>query len=167
VFASGSTSNLICLAEPSYKTGSLPHAITGETLSFLNARNAGALLTGWSVLEPIGVWSAANAAFLGFIVDGTLMPKHVIVRVAAWLIPGKLQQQRVQIWSGHNKLAEYDLKDENPPELKIPLGDITVNKGTPLILGFYLPDARPANEVVLTTDRRMLGLRLISLRLAP
>jgi len=73
----------------------------------------------------------------------------------------------VQVWSGNKKLTEFDLKAQ-PPELEVPLGNLNVSDGAPVIIGFYLPDAVSAAKAIPgSAERRTLGLRLSSLQLAP
>jgi hypothetical protein len=158
---------LSCLPEPSYDTAALPHVASGQSLDFSNGKNARAFFSGWSAPEPSGVWSATNAAYLGFVVDGIAAPKQITLHAVPWLVPGRLDDQRVQVWSAGKKLAEYDLNVPSPPDLEIPLTDIAVAGGKPVILGFYFPDARPASQTTMTTDGRKLGLQLMSLQLSP
>jgi len=46
------------------------------------------------------------------------------------LVSGKLDNQRVEVWSSGKQLPEYDLKDTNG-EFAIPLGNVTVPNGFP------------------------------------
>ena len=117
------------------------------------------------------MWSDGHAAFIGFIVDwaaGADAPKQVILHTGIFLA-GTLKEQHVQVWSAGKKLAEYDLKAQLPEfELRIPLGEITVSNGMPLILGFYLPDVKPIKDVAPPNpDSRSVGLSISSLKLAP
>jgi hypothetical protein len=159
------------MQEPTYNAATLPRVAPSQTLDFTNGQNASALLSGWSSPEPSGVWTATNTAFLGFVVNGIPDPKEVVLHAAAWLIPGKLEDQRVQVWSAGKKLAEFELKyqsqNDEPNDLRVPLNDITTSKGSPVVLGLYFLDAKPANQVVANGDSRTLGLRLISLQLTP
>lgn len=153
------------MQEPSYNAALLPRLTPGQILTFANGENREALLSGWSAPEPKGAWSAAPIAYLGFVVNGA-NAKRAIMRAMVWLEVRKLNEQHLQVWSAGKKLAEYTLQDPDA-ELTIPLGDIASGKDTPLILGLYLPDAKPANQIVATTDARMLGLFLESFQLAP
>jgi hypothetical protein len=159
------------IQEPAYRAEALPHLSSGQSLDFRESKNVSALLSGWSAPEPNIVWSDGHAAFIGFIVDwaaGAGAPKQVILHTGIFLA-GTLNEQHVQVWSAGKKLAEYDLKDQPPEfELRIPLGEITVSNGMPLILGFYLPDVIPAKDVAPPNpDPRLLGLSMSSLKLAP
>jgi hypothetical protein len=160
--------NVIQINEPTYNAASLPHVSSGQILDFSNGQNRSALLSGWSNAEPLAVWSEGHNAFMGFVVNigaGTNAPKYATVRAMPYLVPGKLDAQRVEIWSGGKKLAEYDLKNQDSV-FKVPLDSISISDGTPVIFGLYLPDASvPAKIETNHGDPRMLGLYLKSLQL--
>ena len=88
------------------------------------------MLTGWSVPEQKGTWSSAQLAYLGLIIDGTTTPKQVIVHGSVFFVPGKLEEQRIQVWSSNNKLADFDLKVQD-------LKSQTANLGIPLQQKFH------------------------------
>jgi len=145
----------------------LAHVSPGQTLDFANGQNSNVFLSGWSGPQEEGVWSDGHAASISFVVNGAAgagTPKRAIVRAKVFL--GTANEQRVQVWSGAQKLAEFDFK-ENPVELAIPLDKINVGNGTPVILAFNLPDAASPAQLHIGVDRRTLGLFVMSLRLAP
>ena len=155
---------------PAYRAETLPHLKAGQILVFTNGQNRDALVSGWSNSEPGGVWSDGHAAFIGFVADGTARvdtPRQAIVRADILLVPGQLTEQHIQVWSDNKKLAEYAL-NKQPRELRIPLGDINVSNSTPVILGFYMPDAVVVKTLLPgSSEMRALGLRLFSLQLSP
>jgi hypothetical protein len=155
------------LQEPPYSVAALPRLRSGQSLNFSSGQNRSALLAGWSGSEPTGVWSAGHAAFIGFVVDGGAgqsAPQGVAVRANVFL--GSTGEQRVQVWSGTKQLAEYNLKKPTA-ELAIPLGGLNLGNGTPVILGFYLPDSTSPANARMGADRRDLALFIISLQLMP
>jgi hypothetical protein len=153
------------MSEPSFNTESLPRLSVNQTLAFTDGQNKSALLSGWSVSEPEGVWSDGHVAYLGFVVDGTDAPKQAIVRAMPALVPGRLTEQRVQVWSHGKNLGEFELQDVKF-EFAVPLTNLSTPDGTPVILGFYLPDAKaPAEFDPNNSDTRTLGLYLKSLQL--
>ena len=91
--------------------------------------------------------------------------KKAIVHARVFMVPGKLNEQHVQVWSGGKKLAEYDLKEQDA-QFTIPLDDLTVKNGTPVILSFYLPDAEAPQLLEMSDDSRLLALSIQSLGLA-
>ena len=71
------------------------------------------------------------------------------------------------MWSDGKKLGEFELQDANA-EFAVPLTKLSARNGTPVILGFYLPDAKvPAEVDTNNPDTRTLGLYLKSLQLTP
>jgi hypothetical protein len=146
-------------------TARLPRLGAGETLAFTNGQNRSSLLSGWSSPEPWGVWSDEHAAYLGFVVNGAAIPNVAIVRARVFVVPGKLNQQYVQVWSCGKRLAEFDLKDEDA-QFTVPLDDLTIKNDTPVILGFYLPAARAPRQLDVNDDARLIALLIQSLQLA-
>ena len=162
---SGAIRNL--LREPRYDAATLPRLRAGQSLNFSGDQNRSALLSGWAGAERSGVWSDGHAAFIGFVVDGGAgqgTPKAVVVRANVFVELTK--RQRVEVWSGGKRLAEYDLKDPSA-ELAVPLGGVSVGNGTPLVLAFYLPDAASPAKIRGGEDRRDLALFILSLQLVP
>jgi hypothetical protein len=144
------------LTEPAYDAAALPRLRVGQTLDLRQTKSA--LLSGWSRPESGGVWSNGRAAFIGFVVDGS-SATQVVVRATAY------KEQKVQVWSGTKKLGEYYLKDSSA-ELAIPLQDVNVSNGTPVVLGFYLPDATSPAKQELGRDTRELGLLVTVLEIS-
>jgi hypothetical protein len=150
------------IQEPAYDIVGLPHLKLGQQLDFSNGQNRRALLSGWSDSEPPGVWSEGHSAFVGFIVDGGVW--DAIAHIEVYLVLGKMNAQRVQVWSGTKKLFEYTLRSMRA-DLKIPLSALTIKDGAPLILGFYLPNASSPHDLMHTSDTRVVAIRLESLEL--
>jgi hypothetical protein len=165
IYSGTSTPSYDGTQESAHDAASLPHLAAGQTLAFAGGQNQSSLLSGWSSPEPGGVWSAENTAYVGFVVNGAALPKEAIVQAGVFLVPGKLDEQHVQVWSGDKKLAEYDLKDEEA-QFAIPLGDVTIKNGTPVVLRFNLPDARAPQQLGVNDDTRLIALSIQSLRLA-
>jgi hypothetical protein len=162
-FLDGTAQTVSPLHEPSYDASKLPHLKPGQVLDFTSSGSQGALLSGWSGLEPQGVWSDGHSSFLGFIVDdGT--ENSVLLQAEIWLVPGKLDVQHVQVWSGGKELGMYTLKT-GQAGLKIPLSPLSLQKGSPVILGFYLPDAKSPHALVGSPDTRVVSIRIQSLEL--
>jgi hypothetical protein len=157
------TQNLVS-EQPAFNAASLPHLSAGQSLAFADGQNQSSLLSGWSSPEPGGVWSKGHAAYLGFVVDGEAVPKQVIVHAGVFVVPGKLNQQHVQVWSGGKQLAEYELKDQDA-QFTIPLDELTIKNGTPVVLGFHLPDAEAPRQVEVNDDSRLIALSIQSLSL--
>jgi hypothetical protein len=156
------------MQEPAYNAATLPHLSTGQSLTFASDQERTALLSGWLV-DAHGPWTAARAAYLGFVVDGGAnigAPKQIIMNVSVSLVPGKLDEQRVQVWSAGKKAAERNLKSRDAT-ISVPLDAIAVKNGSPLVLGLYLPDAKSMQELGINPDVRSIGILIKSLQLTP
>ena len=151
------------LQEPSYDVSKLPHLKPGQSIDFTSNANQGALLSGWSAVEPQGVWSVGHSAFLGFIADDGAT-NSVLLEAEIWLVPGKLDAQHVQVWSGGKELGRYTLT-AGQAGLKIPLSPLSLQNGSPVILGFYLPDAKSPQALYGSPDTRDVAIRVQYLEL--
>lgn len=69
------------------------------------------------------------------------------------------------MWSASSKLADYDLKANTT--LNIPLSGVAVANGAPLILGFYLPDAKSPKELGVNDLDVPLGVFVTGVQLMP
>jgi hypothetical protein len=163
----GSNANQI--NEPTYNAALLPRLSSGQTIDFSNGQNTSALLSGWSNAEPQAVWTEGHNAFVGFVVNigtGADAPKHAAFRAMPYVVSGKLDAQRVEVWSGGKKLAEYGLKSQDSV-FTVPLDGMSIRDGTPVILRLYLPDAEAPHQIQASQDTRIHALYLKSLQLAP
>lgn len=150
------TGNAPQMQEPAYDAAALAHLSPGRPLTFANGQNKGTFLSGWKI-EADGAWSAARTSYLGFVVDSATPPKQLVVNVTLNLVPGKLDHQRVQVWSAGKQLAAIDLKIQ-PANISVPLNGIAVTNGAALILGFYFPDAKSPHELGVAPEDRPYGI---------
>ncbi len=160
VYYSPSTSKFQ-FQEPAYDAASLPRLSAGETLDFTNGLNRSAMLSGWSGPEPQGVWSDGHAAYLGFVIDkgqGSL-PENLVLRAVPFLVPEKLTEQKVEVWSQGKKIGDYALH-ANKSEITLPLSNLSISDGAPLILGLYLPNANSPKDLQGKSDPRQLAVWL-------
>ena len=154
------------MPEPAYDAAALPQLSPGKKLDFSNGQNRGALLSGWSDAEPSGVWSDGHNAFIGFVVGNGATASEAVLHADIFLVPPTLREQTVQIWSAGSKLAEYQL-DTLHSDIKIPLRGIATKTGTPVVLGFQLPNAISSHAVTGSADTRVIALSVQSLELLP
>jgi hypothetical protein len=151
-----------------YNMAALPRLSSAQALDFRGeGKNRGALLSGWSGSEPGGVWSEGHTAIIGFIADN-IKPNDsaglvILLHVDAYLVPKKLELQRVQVWFGNQKISEYAI-DSSPRDLQVHLPG-PLKQGAPITLGLYLPNANSPNAVVGSSDTRVVAVRLESLKL--
>ena len=154
------------LWQPTVDIAKLPKLAPGQTLNLSNGENRSALLSGWSYPEPLGTWTEGRAAFLAFVINSTAGKRLRDVRLhsTVFVAPPTLTEQRVQVWSASDKLADFTLK-QSQADLLIPLNGFEFDDGAPLVLGFYLPNAASPVSVHIGGDTRILALKISSLAL--
>ena len=154
------------LWQPAVDIAALPKLAPGHALILSNGENRSALLSGWSYPEPLGTWTEGHAAFLAFIINGTAdkRPRDVKLHFTVFVAPPALTEQRVQVWSASDKLADFALR-QSQADLLIPLHGFKFDDGAPLVLGFYLPNAASPVSVHVGGDTRILALKISSLEL--
>jgi len=154
------------LSQPTVNIATLPKLAPGEILDLSNGKNRSALLSGWSYPEPLGTWTEGHAAFLAFIIDGTAGKRLRDVRLhsTAFVASPALTEQQVQVWSASDKLANFALR-QSQADLVISLNGFKFDDGSPLVLGFYLPNAASPVSVHVGGDPRVLALKIQSLQL--
>ena len=155
---------------PTYNVASLPTLKPGAELKFGVGHDNRALLSGWSAPDVGGVWSAANDASIGFMVQCTSVecPTDDPIVVFSGLVyvgPGHFSQT-IEAWVGDKKVDEVTLSPATPnTEFVIVLKGLALRDGVPIVLLLHLPDAiRQENH---PNDGRKLALRVASLRLDP
>src|SRR6516165_7678056 len=98
-----------------YDTAKFPRVEAGQTLTFGNGENRGALISGWSSPEPWGVWSDGHEAQLGFVPLGVRGDNaRVLIECLAFL-DAKVPEQRIEFWSQNVPLGDVSLaqRDNN------------------------------------------------------
>ena len=152
---------------PSYNVLALPHLRPRETLSFLNGKNRAALLSGWGVAEPDGVWSEGHNASIAFVLEGldaAQSSAELIIQTGVWVERGKQLKQRVEVWSGSKKLSDVDLRASSA-RIKLVLPAPVA--GDAVVLGFYLPDANSPSNIQASSDSRVVAIRIKSIEFSP
>ncbi|WP_456683108.1 DUF7024 domain-containing protein [Bradyrhizobium sp. USDA 3311] len=147
-----------------YDVARFPNLGAHQTLTFQNGENNGALIQGWSQLEPWGVWSDGNRAQLGFVIASALTghPK-LVIECKAFITQGS-PEQRIELWSQNMKLGDASLrKDTNT--VTVPLEGLRLPPGTPFIVELRLPLAKSPQQLGLSQDLRKLGIGLVRVAL--
>jgi hypothetical protein len=138
---------------------SYPRISPDQKLEFANGRNSSALISGWSVPEPGGVWSDGNEAHLGLIIvngDGKRKLKLSFEGQAA-IFP-QSPRQRIELWAGNTKLDDESFTT-SAANFSLPLAALNINSDEyPLELTLKFPLAT-------IVESRKLGFGLISVRL--
>lgn len=160
--------------EPTYDLASLPPIEVGQTIEFgLDSNNRArpanrALLVGWSVPEPGGIWSLGKNAAIGFVVrcgtavcatdEATLLFEGMVFVTAGH------PRQTIEVWSGTRKVDQVTLSSALT-KFAITLDGVTVKDGTPIVLSLRLPDAIVQGKVTNSLDPREVAFRIKSFRL--
>jgi hypothetical protein len=161
-------SDEIAPPEPAYDLASLPRIGTGQQVEFGADQDNRALISGWSVPEPGGVWSLGKHAAIGFAFNceaGACANDNPVLlfQGGVFVVPGQ-PQQTIEVWLGQKKLNEITLLTPQA-NFAVALEGVTIIDGTPIILSLRLPDAIAPSEVIKSNDPREIAFRIKSLRL--
>ena len=137
----------------------------GETVTFSEGSGAERFLgTGWSMLEPTGVWTVDETARLLVDVVGSAQGKvDVVLDVIAFVTPDHPRLD-VEVWARDERLAAAVVRyGEADHSLSIDVRGAPVNGEGRVVLDLRLRDpARPV-DLGLSSDPRRLGLHVRSL----
>lgn len=132
------------------------------------------LTEGWSIPEPWGQWSAGNSANV-LLNIGAHSHSDLELQITgrAFLIPGKLDQQQIDVFFGNRKIGQlsYALPNDATPSTKtiqIPrnlLSDLTIKDESWIMLTFQFKTPKSPAELGISGDPRPLALGLMSLAL--
>ncbi|OGB19837.1 MAG: hypothetical protein A2W72_09060 [Burkholderiales bacterium RIFCSPLOWO2_12_67_14] len=132
------------------------------------------LTEGWSAPEPWGQWSTGQSANV-LLNIGAHSHSDLELQITgqAFLIPGKLDQQQVDVFLGEKNLGQlnYALPDGATPSTKtihLPrnlLSDLTVKGESWVMLTFQFRKPKSPAELGISGDPRPLALGLMSLAL--
>jgi hypothetical protein len=158
-------SDEIAPPEPAYDLASLPRIGIGQKVEFGVDQDNRALISGWSVPEPGGIWSLGKHAAIGFVIAGVSATDHPVLLLegTAFLVP-RHRQQTVEVWLSKRKLNEVTLWSSQNT-LNVVLEPVPIMDGTPVILSLRLPDAIVPAKVTDSKDPREVAFRIKSLRL--
>jgi hypothetical protein len=162
------SSGEIAPSEPAYDLASLPRIEIGQRLEFGIGKDNRALLSGWSVQEPAGIWSLGKNAAIGFVVKSdsekpTVDYSMLLFEGMAFLAPGH-PQQTVEVWVGNRKVDEVKLRNTQN-KFALALDGVVLKDGSPVILSLRLPDAMVPAKVIYSNDPREIAFRIESLLL--
>ncbi|HEY5838859.1 MAG TPA: hypothetical protein VIT19_07475 [Pyrinomonadaceae bacterium] len=113
------------------------------------------LLDGWSVAEEIFRWTDGREATVIFHLD-EVTDAELRMQMAPFLVPGKLERQRVGLKLNQHSLGTITLTDHVQREYSWKLPKENLQKDN--VLRFELPDATTPKAVGLNEDLRELAL---------
>lgn len=139
-----------------------PGYAIGEQIDFTTAAANVYLGYGWSVPEPVARWSDRGRAVVAFSLANPAAAT-LRLKLAPFLVPGKLDQQRMNVKLNGQMLSNLILNKGEPSEYSIPLpAGVLRDKN---ILTFELPDAAAPKDLGVSEDTRRLGLSVQWLRI--
>jgi hypothetical protein len=112
---------------------------------------------GWSAREPAFRWTDRNKAAVVFAL-GELRPAVLRMKFGAFVVPGKLEEQRVNVELNGVQIKELRLRSAEPKEysMALPAGFLQEKN----VLTFALPDAESPAAFELSSDARLLGINV-------
>jgi hypothetical protein len=114
---------------------------------------------GWSRPEDVGRWTESNEATMVFALS-ELKPLELKLRLAPFLAPQKLSQQRLIVKLNGQLVADLQLTDNNVKEFSVSLPRSALRLEN--VLSFSVPAAASPAQFGVGTDERRLGVRLVS-----
>lgn len=119
---------------------------------------------GWSVPETVSRWSDHGKAVIAFRI-APAGPATLLVKLAPFLVPGKLDQQRLSIRINNQPAGNLTLQESGAREYSIPLpAGLLSDKN---ILTLELPDAESPKNLGISEDTRRLGITVQWLQIDP
>ena len=152
--------------EPAYDPKSLPEIEVGQMVEFGIDRDNRALISGWSVPETGGVWSAKKNAAIAFVVrcrppDCGADQPLLLFGGQVYVASGRFSQT-IEAWIGRRKVDQAT--PTLPHGFAIELKGETLKDGAPLVLSLHLPNAIRVPD---PADGRELAFRIARLTLEP
>ncbi len=131
--------------------------IYGTRLDFASAQTEPYLWYGWSVREPASRWTDRGAATIVFALD---KPQTCVLRfsTAAFLAPGKLDAQRVDVEINNQSIAHLKLTNNEAQTISIDVPIDVLRKQN--VLTIRVPDAATPESLQVSGDTRLLGINV-------
>lgn len=133
-------------------------AVEKKSYRIAKGNGAGVIGKGWSQVEDWGVWSDAEFAEIRFV------KKHKIDNAIIEINPfiyGQLKSQRVIAYLDDIKV--YDGTFSSPGKIDFNLNHNKINPDEIVRIKINLPDAKSPAELGLNSDKRSLGIGLLSI----
>jgi hypothetical protein len=112
---------------------------------------------GWSIPEPQSRWSSGANATMIFALNAN-KPQKLNLRMAAFIVPEKLDEQRVTIRLNGGTLTTLSLRSAELADysLSLPSNDLRARN----VLEFHIPSAATPASLGVSEDQRQLGIRV-------
>jgi hypothetical protein len=112
---------------------------------------------GWSNADPLSRWTNSTHATLIFSL-GQVRPMTLRIKMAPFLVAGRLDEQRVAVRLNGRTLSNLSLSHTEPEVFSVSLPGEALQQGN--ILAFEIPDAASPASFRLSEDQRQLGIRV-------
>ena len=136
-------------------------------------------IRGWSYTEAHFTWTVGESAALGVRLPPSKHPVRLRFKMAGMTAPPRVPVQRVDVQVNGEKLASWEVGEEDVFTLVVPRRFVAAPKrppgaprpfvlepGTRLLIEFSLPHAISPAEFGQSGDQRRLGLRMAEFQLA-
>jgi len=137
--------------------------LTGR-IEFGSAEADRFLWYGWSWSEQSFRWTDGREAAFTFALNSIRAGK-LVIKMGAFVAPGKLDDQHVEIVLNDNLLRAIDMREEATSEFEFPLAENLLRARNTLI--FKIPKATSPKALNVSSDERRLGIRIEWLELQP
>lgn len=119
---------------------------------------------GWSERERLFRWTERGTASLTFGLR-TVTPNLLRLHMAPFLVPGKLDRQRLEVQLNDQAIASLTLSEATPRDYEIALPVSALRNHN--VLTFKLPDAASPQSLGVSEDTRLLGISVQWLEIVP
>ena len=143
---------------------SVPPLPTRTRIDFTTREAEPYLWYGWSSAEPESRWTSATRATIIFSLS-EIRPMALQIKMAPFLVAGKLEEQRVSIKLNGQSMTELSLSNPDLTIYPVLLPANTLRKRN--TLEFHISGAASPASLGVGADERQLGIRVASAELIP
>jgi len=138
----------------------LPLLDANSTIDFTTGEADKYLWYGWSIVEPEGRWTTVTHATMIFSLR-EIRPLRLRIRLAPFLVPGKLDEQKLTCRLNEKVLVTLSLRNSELAdyELSLPAEQLRTKN----ILDFEVPGAAAPASFGIGPDHRQLGIRVAAI----
>jgi len=138
-----------------------------EKIVFITSSNNAEYVQGWgwSAAEENFTWTNGKMATLAFPVHDIKSDMIMRISFSPFLIPGKLDQQRINVSVEGEQLGEWVLTKPGAQDIEFIIQK-NLLKDSMLDISLEFPDAASPNKFGLSDDDRMLGIAVSSITLS-
>lgn len=111
-------------------------------------------VSGWSHTEAEFTWTEGQSAVLSFSLPPNPGPLLLTMKLAGFINPPELLNQRVEVHLNQQKIAEWEVGETAEFEAEVPAA---LTEAGPLTLELRMPQATSPKAIGKSQDRRVLG----------